>query len=325
MNTETTLRSRSYTDEDAQAVCDLLNLCDAVDKLDDNYSVDDLRREFEDPQLDKHKDMRLWHSSEGILVGFGQIWVRTQNDEAEGGTYIRIHPEYRQHNLETEVLAWAEGRLREAQGQSGNRLVLRLWMPDTYKYMRDIADNNGFKTERYFFEMIRPLNEAIEEPKFPEGYTLRHITAGDPAERWVDMFNMSFIDHWNHHPMTVEEHKHTLASPKYVPERDLVAVAPDGEFAAFCFCLIDPEDNKRNNRSEGWIDILGTRRGHRKIGLGKAMLLSGLLRLKADGMETAKLGVDAENPTGALRLYESVGFRVRTTSISTSKELAAAG
>src|SRR3712207_8299806 len=49
-------------------------------------------------------------------------------------------------------------------------------------------------------------------------------------------------------------------------------------------------------------------RSYRKIGLGRALLLAGLHRLKADGMETAALGVDAENPTGALGLYESTGF-----------------
>ena len=45
------------------------------------------------------------------------------------------------------------------------------------------------------------------------------------------------------------------------------------------------------------------------------MLLKGMRLLKDEGMDTAVLGVDAENPSGALRLYESVGFaNVGTTS-----------
>ncbi len=59
---------------------------------------------------------------------------------------------------------------------------------------------------------------------------------------------------------------------------------------------------QRSGRSEGWIELLGTRRGHRKIGLGRALVLAGLQRLKADGVETALLGVDGDNPTGATRL-----------------------
>ncbi len=91
--------------------------------------------------------------------------------------------------------------------------------------------------------------------------------------------------------------------------------------AGFCFCLIDPEANARNGRNEGWIDMLGTRRGFRKIGLGRAMLLAGLHRLKADGVDTAILGVDAENPSGALGLYESTGFHKVFTTIAYRKDL----
>ena len=46
-------------------------------------------------------------------------------------------------------------------------------------------------------------------------------------------------------------------------------------------------------RHEGAIDILGTRRGHRKQGLGRALLLAGLHRLRAAGLDTATIAVDA--------------------------------
>jgi ribosomal protein S18 acetylase RimI-like enzyme len=140
-------------------------------------------------------------------------------------------------------------------------------------------------------------------------------------EPWVEAFNQSFIDHWNFHPTTVEEHRHRLARPHYNPELDLIAIAPDGTFAAFSLCGIDPEDNAANKRNEGWIHILGTRRGFRKIGLGRAILLESMHKLKAAGIDTAVLGVDAENPTGALRLYESVGFYKVNTGVTYQKDL----
>lgn len=68
--------------------------------------------------------------------------------------------------------------------------------------------------------------------------------------------------------------------------------------------------------------MLGTRRGFRKLGLGRAMLLSGLQALQQAGVETALLGVDSENPSGALHLYESAGFRQMDTVIVQSKEIA---
>ncbi|NES22531.1 MAG: GNAT family N-acetyltransferase [Symploca sp. SIO3E6] len=74
--------------------------------------------------------------------------------------------------------------------------------------------------------------------------------------------------------------------------------------------------NERTVSNEGWIDALGTRRGFRKRGLGRAMLLAGMQRLQAAGVDTVRLGVDSENPSGALRLYKSVGFRKVHTHIS---------
>ena len=92
-------------------------------------------------------------------------------------------------------------------------------------------------------------------------------------------------------------------------------------FAAFCRCEINNEDNAATGRNEGWIEVLGTRRGHRKLGLGRAMLLAGMRWLQAQGVATAVLGVDAENPTGALRLYESVGVVVANTTYTYHKDL----
>jgi ribosomal protein S18 acetylase RimI-like enzyme len=198
---------------------------------------------------------------------------------------------------------------------------LRSSTRDFDEYGREVLERHGLSPVRYFFKMERDLAEPIPVPQFPEGYSLRHVENDADIQLWADCFNLSFIDHYNFHPTTVELQKHWRSDSNYVPEHDLIAMAPDGTVAAFCFCWIDPDNNERNNRLEGWIDVLGTRRGHRKIGLGKAMLLAGMLAIKEAGMEKAVLGVDAENPTGALGLYESVDFRPVMTTVGYLKDL----
>jgi len=323
MSTQIRFRYRHYTDEDLQAVTDLLNACDAVDKMDDNYSVEDLRTEFEDPALNKSTDMRLWEESEGRLVALGQTKLRESPEDQvlDGDLYMRILPEYREQGLEEEIMSWAEGRTKEKAAELGLPGRLESYPRDHDSYGRGVFERNGLEPVRYFFEMKRDLSEAIPEPQFPEGFKMIHSRGTADSAAWVDMFNQSFIDHWGHHPATVERHDTWLGHKYYNPERDLIAIAPDGTFAAFCFCWVDPENNERNDRLDGWIDILGTRRGYRKIGLGRAMLLSGLLRLREEGMTVAKLGVDAENPTGALRLYESVGFEVAHSGVAYRKSV----
>ncbi|MEG4088025.1 GNAT family N-acetyltransferase [Microcoleus sp. Pol12B4] len=99
----------------------------------------------------------------------------------------------------------------------------------------------------------------------------------------------------------------------------MIAVSGDRKFAAFCDCQIKPQKNVRNGTKDGWIELLGTRRDFRKMGLGKAMLLAGLHSLKAAGANTAKLSVDADSLTGATKLYKSVGFRPMETWIEWAK------
>jgi mycothiol synthase len=323
MAIQTGFSSRPYSDADLHAVTDLFNACDAVDKMDDNYAPEDLRTEFDDPDLDKSFDLRLWEESDGSLAGFGQVLLRPmESDRAiDGDLRLRVRPDIRNQGLEDGVVAWAEARTREKGEEQGLSARLQAETRDYDAYGRAIFERHGMSVVRYFFEMRRELTQPIDEPSFPEGFKLVHSRGVQDAAAWVDLFNQSFIDHWNHHPATVETQIHWIESPKYSQERDLIAVAPDSTFAAFCFCWVDPEANERNSRSEGWIDMLGTRRGFRKIGLGRAMLLAGLLRLREEGLKIARLGVDSENPTGALRLYESVGFVTEHTWVAYSKSV----
>jgi ribosomal protein S18 acetylase RimI-like enzyme len=174
------------------------------------------------------------------------------------------------------------------------------------------------------------LNQPISSPALPSGFTLRQFSSdgqcfqfplGDVKD-WVQLFNESFIDHWQHQDLTVETARHWLFNnPHCKPELNLVAVAPDGIFAAFCVGYINWDENALNRCNEGWIKVLGTRRGFRRMGLGRAMLLAQMQQFKAAGVEVVKLGVDAENLTSATRLYQSVGFQPIKTWLSYAKKI----
>ena len=58
----------------------------------------------------------------------------------------------------------------------------------------------------------------------------------------------------------------------------------------------------------GYLDELFVRRPWRGRGLGRALLLESCVELRRRGQPIAYLGVDSENPTGAMRLYGSAGF-----------------
>jgi ribosomal protein S18 acetylase RimI-like enzyme len=131
------------------------------------------------------------------------------------------------------------------------------------------------------------------------------------VEDWVALFNESFVDHWRFVPLTVDQHQHRRQSPIYQPDLDWVAVAEDGTLVGFCTAHIPYEENARHHRQESDITLLGTRRGYRRQGLARAMLLYGLRHLQSAGLDTVLIGVDQDNANQAKTLYESVGFGVK--------------
>jgi mycothiol synthase len=321
MLTETKFTHRAYADSDVQAVTDLLNLCADTEKLDDNYAPEDLKAEFEHPKLDKTLDLQVWHDEAGNLVAFGQIWRDVTPERFDGHLYLRIHPDYTAGDLTLAVLQWAEARLKSHEAYQTLPTKLGVSCKNTQTDQKAKLEQARYVETRYAYTMERDLHQPFPLYQFPEGHTLDHVKNDEEVAKWVDVFNWSFIDHYNFHPTNFEDHKHWLKSLDYIPELDLVAVGEDGNFNAMCLGWISKSENAHRGVKEGWINTLGTRRGFRKIGLGKNMLLASMHKLKEYGMNTALLGVDTQNPTGALGLYESVGFSVRHNYITFTKQL----
>ncbi|WP_426560454.1 GNAT family N-acetyltransferase [Dapis sp. BLCC M172] len=276
--------------------------------------------QFENPFVDKQRDICLWEDGNSQLVAIAGLMILELGEDIAGILWFRVAPQT-QNNLETQILEWGEKRMGEVGRERNVKVkVLSGGHSDNVERIA-LLESCGFKIERYLLTMERSLTEPIPEAKFPEGFTLKNIDNEADAAAWAEMFNQTFIDHWNHQDITVEFVKNKLNNSKYQPELSLVAVAPDGTFAAFCDCQIHPENNELKGRKDGIIYMLGTRRGFRKQGLGRGILLSGLKLLKIKGMETAILYVDADNLSGATRLYESVCFKRVNTQIAYVKEV----
>jgi mycothiol synthase len=322
LETTNAFTARPYAEADLPAITELINYIDSVERLDENASPEDMRQWFSSPSIDPGKNIRLWEDGSGRLAALGVLMTLAPTETSSDGRLVfYIHPDAAGSGLDGELVGWAEGRLREHGAAHGVPCKLYSGAQESYASQREALERNGFTLARYFFVMHRPLDEPLEEPTFPGGFTLSNVAEHPDIEKYVEMHNLAFIDHWGFHPMLPERRAHTLKDPHYNPEGGLIALAPDGTFAAFCDCFIDADYNERAGKSEGWIGTLGTRRGYRKIGLGRAMLLAGLHWLKSQGLQTGVLDVDAENPTGALRLYESAGFHTVKTEVVYCKEV----
>jgi len=73
----------------------------------------------------------------------------------------------------------------------------------------------------------------------------------------------------------------------------------DDEITSFLLGYVYPADTAATGVSE-----VGTRPTHRHRGAASALLAAGLSRYREAGYQRAAFGVDAADPTGALRIYE---------------------
>ncbi|MDB9527230.1 GNAT family N-acetyltransferase [Oscillatoria sp. CS-180] len=305
---------------DLAAIAQLINTCRIADNLETRTSVEKLREDFSDPTFDINQDLRLWRREDGELIAVAEFWRLIPEQEFVCILSFDIHPQARDGDLAQAILDWAEKRLVEVGGASGLPLVLHSSCRDSVEVQRSLLLELGFQPERYFLKLKRSLETSLPKTTLPDGWQIRPVTAND-AQAWVDMFNETFVDHWNHHPTTVKEFLHEMTRSDYDANLDLVVETPDGQMAAFCYSEIDPERNNRLGIQEGYVCLLGTRRGFRRRGLARTMLVESLRRLQLVGMELATIGVDAQNPLGALKLYESVGFEREHSSTVFQKQV----
>jgi mycothiol synthase len=120
--------------------------------------------------------------------------------------------------------------------------------------------------------------------------------------------NEAFRDHWGSRDMTEEEFKSEMESPVFHPE--LWKVAWDGDqVASVIHNFIDQKENEEYQRLRGYTEGICTRRNWRKMGLARALLVQSMQMFKAMGMTETALSADSENLSGAVRLYEGVGYR----------------
>ena len=119
--------------------------------------------------------------------------------------------------------------------------------------------------------------------------------------------NEAFRDHWGHREMAESDFTRTFDRAEL--DTSLWVVAWDGDqVAGVVQNWIWPEENERLGVKRGWLEHISVRRPWRRRGLARAITAASLVKYREVGLDEAMLGVDSENPNGALGLYEGLGF-----------------
>ena len=261
-------------------------------------------------QFDAARDLVIAElDGESVAVAF-QNWVDTRDGAVrEYRLSGSVDPRFRGRGIGRTLLADNERRARAlAAGHAFDRPAVFGSFAGDGKPAARLLSRAGYEVVRWFFDMVRPSLDGAEELPLPDGLELRPVTPDQYPAIWRAN-REAFRDHWGGSDESEAAMRRFLESPEMDPSLWLIAWDGD-EVAGGVINSIYADQNEALGLERGWLDSVFTRRRWRRRGLARSLISRSLVLLRARGMTSAALGVDGDNPQGALGLYEEAGFRV---------------
>jgi mycothiol synthase len=293
-------RLRRPTADDAPAVADLKRAVDVARHGDSDVTPAEIVEEWALPRLAPDEDLWLVETPSHELAGYALVWM-----EDPPNVFVAeqtVHPDHRGRGLSEFLLELSESRAARAAGRGagGAPANLGVWTHDDDAARRALYVRHGFRYARTFLHLAVDLGEPPAAAVWPPGIAVGRFRRNRDEAAVHAAGEEAFQDHWRPDSMDLDE---WLSFRFERPDLDLDLwwVAWDGEEVAGSLLAFETPLG-------GYVDSLFVRRPWRGRGLGRALLLEAFAELRRRGLPQAYLGVDSENPTGAMGLYESVGM-----------------
>lgn len=269
---------------------------------------------------DPHRDVIL-AEADSQVVGYSRVTWWDEN----GGDWIYLHfgfvlPAWRGKGIGSAMLSFCQERLRQIaaeQIEHGKRSANAPAYFQSDAVNSDLAttrllEEHGFQPVRYHYTMLRPNLENIPKASLPRGIEVRPVDWQAHKRQIFEAEIEAFRDHWGFSEPDENDYADFVAYVEQDPNIDpaLWRVAWQGDqVVGMVRSFINPNENREYNRLRGWTEHISVRKPWRKQGVATALINLSLQALKEKGMREAALGVDTQNTSGALRVYERAGFR----------------
>ena len=265
------------------------------------------------PPVGEHKYLKLhngtdaaravlaWEEARGgeRLVGYAQLLLSGELAVVE----IVVHPTSRGRGIGKQLLGTVHNVARDA----GVREV-KIWAYGALPASEAIAARRLIVPSRSLLQLELPLDN-LPSTCLPASYAIRTFDVRRDRDQWLTLHNAVFADHPENGTWSADDLDMRLRQP-WFDAGDFLLAEREGKLVGFNWLKRVPEAPP--DRPEGEIYIIGVGDTERGRGLGRALALLGLHHLRAEGMKTCTLFVEADN-TAALKLYWSLGFTSRHT------------
>jgi mycothiol synthase len=300
---------RKFRWDDLEAIVRLFNTSAEFDGREPDTVLEELELEWRSPTFDPEQHVDVVTTPEGEIIAASLIEISVP-DSYKGYGGGEVHPQHRGQGIATALLRDEEARFLDAVGgqyPEPQPIYVYRWAQDVEAGAARLFAREGYEHVRTFYQMRVDLTDSLQPAILPDGYELRPFDRERDAYAVYQAQQTAFNDHWGHTSDTpYEEWAHyRFNGLGYDPDMWLIAWK-DGQVAGSSLCRPYGPDVPEM----AWVMTLSVLREHRKVGLGSALLQQSFYTFQQKGYTKAGLGVDAENRTNALAMYERAGMSV---------------
>jgi mycothiol synthase len=304
------LTARPLRADDMTAVAELLQAAEPVDDTGEHEDAEGLAEFLVNERVDLGRDTVAVLAGDELVAYASVVDLGDHRDEYAVMLYGCVHPRRRGTGIGRALVGWEVARCAEMHRARHPQMPGRfgVGVPSANTSLERLVQRAGFEPVQYYFVMRRPLG-GLPPVRATEGVDLVPFDA-ERDEEVRRVHNAAFVDHFG----TAERDAYAwqtwfTGQKAFRPELSRLALA-DGAVVGYTLVYEHDADTAATGIREAYFGQIGVLPGARGRGVASACIVESLHAAAADGLGRAGLTVDTRNTTGALGLYERLGFVV---------------
>ena len=306
----TGLTARPLRAGDMTVLAELLEAAEPVDGTGEHEDAEGLAEFLVNDRVDLDRDTVAVLSGDELVGYASTVDLGDHRDEYAVNLYGCVHPAWRGRGIGRALVGWEMARSGELHRERHPGMTGRfaVGVPAANTSLERLVRRAGFQPVQYYFVMRRPLAD-LPAVRTVEGMELVPFDRSRDEEVRL-AHNRAFVDHFGTAERDAFAWQTWFTGQKaFRPELSRLALA-DGAVVGYTLVYEHDADTAATGVREAYFGQIGVLPEARGRGVASTCIVASLHAAAADGLGRAGLTVDTHHTSGALGLYERLGFAV---------------